>query len=231
MKKFDFFNQYRDPVIVVKSDGDVAFKNNMFCRVFSKFENIKRFAHKMNFEMCPIDSENIDLYSPIYQAIYSKENFFACVSYTLQTGEIKYYDMTAIKRGNYTIFFFTDVSNSVLLESNARRQKEDEDKLAQLQAENDELQNIKQKAQAQAFKIALINKVSNIIRESMNISIILDSVLKELAIMFGCFRTYYAQKNEESFEIINTYGEKNYAQNLKITFDDYVMSKLSSGQI
>ena len=231
MKKFDFFNQYRDPVIVVKGSDEIAFKNNMFCRVFYQFENIRRFAHKLNFEMCPIDSENIDLYSPIYQAIYSKENFFACVSYTLQTGEIKYYDMTAIKRGNYTIFFFTDVSNSVLLESNARRQKEDEDKLAQLQAENDELQNIKQKAQAQAFKIALINKVSNIIRESMNISIILDSVLKELAIMFGCFRTYYAQKNDESFEIINTYGEKNYAQNLKITFDDYVMSKLSSGQI
>ena len=66
MKKFDFFNQYRDPVIVVKSDGDVAFKNNMFCRVFSKFENIKRFAHKMNFEMCPIDSENIAPYRNKY---------------------------------------------------------------------------------------------------------------------------------------------------------------------
>ncbi len=231
MKKFDFFNQYRDPVIVVKSDGDVAFKNNMFCRVFSKFENIKRFAHKMNFEMCPIDSENIDLYSPIYQAISSKENFFACVSYTLQTGEIKYYDMTAVKRGNYTIFFFTDVSNSVLLESNARRQKEDEDKLAQLQVENDELQNIKQKAQAQAFKIALINKVSNIIRESMNISVILDSVLKELSIMFGCFRAYYAQKSDNSFEVINMFGEKDFALHTKINFDDYVSSKIAQGQI
>lgn len=231
MRKFDFFNQYRDPVIVVKGDDEVAFKNNMFCRVFPQFENIRRFAHKMNFEMCPIDSENMDLYSPIFQAIKSSENFFACVSYTTQNSEIQYYEMTAIKRGIYTIFFFTDVSNSVLLENNEKVQKQNETKLAQLQAENDELQNIKQKAQTQAFKIALINKVSNIIRESMNISVILESVLKELAIMFGCFRAYYAQKNDDSFEIINTYGEKNYDQNLKITFDDYVMTKLKSGQI
>lgn len=231
MRKFDFFNQYRDPVIVIKGNEDVVFKNNMFCRVFPQFENVRRFAHKMNFEMCPIDSENMDLYSPVFQAISSKENFFARVSYTLPSGETQYFDMTAVKRGIYTILFFTDVSNSVLLENNERTQKEYELKLAQLKSENDELQNIKQKAQSQAFKIALINKVSNIIRESMNISVILDSVLKELATMFGCFRAYYAQKNEEFFEIINTYGEKSYDQNLKITFDEYVLSKLNSGQI
>ena len=55
-------------------------------------------------------------------------------------------------------------------------QKESEiykDKLQKLQEENDELQKIRQKAQSQAFRIALINKVSNIIRASMDISMIL----------------------------------------------------------
>lgn len=231
MKKFDFFNQYRDPVIVIKDYEQVVYKNNMFNLVFKNFENIYRFAHKMNFDMCPIDSENIDLYSPIFQAIISQENFFARVSYISQEGVTIYYDMTTVKRGNYTIFFFTDVNSSILLENKQQQQIKNEEKLKQLEKENEELQIIKQKAQSQAFRIALINKVSNIIRQSMDISVILNSVLKELVNMFGCFRAYYAQKEDNVFKIINVYGETDTKQNTIITFDNYVISKLKQGNI
>ena len=82
MKKFDFFNQYRDPVIVIKDRDEVVFRNNMFCHIFNNFENIRRFAHKMNFDMCPIESENIDLYSPVYQAEFSAQNQGAALTGT-----------------------------------------------------------------------------------------------------------------------------------------------------
>ncbi len=232
MKKFDFFNQYRDPVIVVRDYEEVVFKNNTFCRVFSNFGDIRRFAHKMNFDICLMNSDNsnLDMYSPVFQAIVSKENFFAQVSYLHSSGETKYYDMTAVKRGKYTILFFTDVSSDILLKDNQKEQAAYKEKLARLQAENDELQKNRQMAQTQAFKIALINKVSNIIRESMDISVILNSVLKELSIMFGCFRAYYARCNSQGFEVIETYGEKDINNNT-ISFDDLVMSKLNSGAI
>ena len=58
-------------------------------------------------------------------------------------------------------------------------------KIEKLVEENEDLQKIKMKAQSQAIRIALINKVSNIIRESIDISQILQSELKELAIMFS----------------------------------------------
>lgn len=231
MKKFDFFNQYRDPVVVVRGYEDVVFKNNTFCRVFKQFENIKKFAHKLNFDICLLDSENFDLYSPIYQAIISKENFFSRVSYISQSGENLYYDMTAVKRGEYTIFFFTDVSSDILLQNNQEKQKNYEEQIQKLQEENDELQKIRQNAQTQAFKIALINKVSNIIRASMNISEIINSALKELGIMFGCFRTYYALKEDDDFVIKEIFGEKDVPLNKKIRFDDYVMSKINNQEI
>lgn len=231
MKKFDFFNQYRDSVIIVKGYENVVFRNNTFCRVFSQFENIKKFAHKLNFDVCLTDSENFDMYSPIYQAIYSKENFFARVSYISQNGENLYYDLTAIKRGEYTIFFFTDISADILLKNNFEKQKDYENKIKILQEENDELQKIRQNAQAQAFKIALINKVSNIIRASMNISEIINSALKELGMMFGCFRTYYASKCDEEFEIKEIFGEKESLLGKKIRFDDYVLSKINNQEI
>ncbi len=231
MKKFDFFNQYRDPVIVIKGYEDVVFKNNTFCRKFSQFTNIRKFAHKMNFEMCPIDSENIDLYSPIFQAIISKQNFFARVSYATLQGDISYYDLTSVKRGDYTIIFLTDVSSEILLQDNEKEQIKYKSKLEELQQENEELREIRQRAQSQAFRIALINKVSNIIRESMDISIILHSVLRELSMMFGCFKAYYASSGKVGFEIQQTYGEDfNYTGNI-ITFDNSVMDKLRKREV
>ena len=232
MKKFDFFNQYRDPVIVVRDYEDVVFKNNVFCRVFPKFDTLKKFAHRMNFEMCPMDSENADLYSPIFQAIVSKENFFANISYSSIDGSTVYYDMTSIKRGCYTILFFVDVSSNVMLKNNIQEQQKVLEELAKLQEENDELQKIRQKAQTQAFKIALINKVSNIIRESMNISDILNSVLQELSIMFGCFRSYYAiSQGDGKFKITEVYGENEALKDESVQFDDYVLEKINKREI
>ena len=113
MKKFDFFNQYRDPVIIVRDYENVVFRNNIFCRVFQHFGDIRKFAHKMSFDMCPMDSENVDLYSPIFQAIVSSENFFARVTYLNSQNQFVYYDLTAIKRGAYTIIFLVDVTSEV----------------------------------------------------------------------------------------------------------------------
>ena len=231
MKKFDFFKQYSDPVIVIRDYDDVVFKNNSFCRVFNQFTDIKRFAHKINFDFCPMDSENVDLYSPIFQAITSKENFYARITYTNNSGQVFYYDMTAVKRELYTIFFFTDISSAITLENYQKENEKYKEKLAKLEEENEELLKIKQNAQTQAFRIALINKVSNIIRESMDISVILNSVLKELSLMFGCFKSYYAENKDDSFTIIENYGENNINKDIPIKFDQNVMSKLEKQEI
>ena len=62
-----------------------------------------------------------------------------------------------------------------------------------LENENDSLTKIKSDAQAQAIKIALINKVSNIFSESLDLPKILNSALNELLTIFGAFRVYYAE--------------------------------------
>ena len=230
MKKFDFFNQYISPVIVVRDYEKVVFRNNTFCRVFNNFDDIRKFAHRMNFEVCPMDSENVDLCSPIFQAITSKENFFARVYYSSVPGQTVFYDLTAIKRGAYTIIVLVDVSSDVLLKDNQKEREAFQDKLTKLEEENEELQKIRLKAQAQAIRIALINKLSNIIRESMDISVILNSALRELAIMFGCFKTYYAQRNENGFEVVETFGENNFTGK-EISFDAYALKQLMSDKI
>ena len=102
MKKFNFLNQFPDAVIVANNSGEVVFKNNTFKRWFKNFSNLNKFSHNMNFDICPLNSENIEIYSPIYHALNSKENFFAYVSYELPQNKILYYNLTAIKKRRYT---------------------------------------------------------------------------------------------------------------------------------
>ena len=99
-----------------------------------------------------------------------------------------------------------------------------------MEEENEDLQKIRQKAQSQAIRIALINKVSNIIRESMDISKILNSALNELAIMFGAYKAYYASNFDGDFTLEEIYGDKNKNQK-KIKFDERAYKQIVSGDI
>lgn len=229
MKKFDFLNQFPDAVIVSNNLGEVVFKNNTFNRWFKNFSDIKRFSHNMNFDICPLNSENIEIYSPIYHALTSKENFFAYVTFETTQGKTFYYNMTAVKKTKYTVIFLTDVTAKNELETFKAKNEFLMRQYSELQEENDDLQKIRQKAQSQAIRIALINKMSNIIRESMDISKILNSALYELAIMFGAFKAYFASNNEGEFTITETYGDKN-KPDTKIKFDENTYKLIVSGE-
>ena len=98
MKKFSFLNQFPDGVIVTNKSGDVVFQNNAFKRMFKNFSGLKKFSHNMNFDICPLNSENIEIYSPVYHALNSKEDFFSRITYQVSPTAAKYFDLTAIKR-------------------------------------------------------------------------------------------------------------------------------------
>ena len=219
MKKFDFFRQFRDAVIIINKKYEVVYRNHTFKRWFKNFVNLKKFSHNSSFDVCPLDSENVEIYSPIYNAAISKENFFARISYQSENN-LYYYDLQAIKKGNYTILFFTDVSAQNSLDNVYKQNKKLQEQIDKLQEENEDLQKIKEKAQNQAIRIALINKVSNNIRESIDLSQIIQSAMKELAIMFCAYKAYYAKADKKGFSIQEVYGEKKSKMPSIICFDN-----------
>ena len=233
MKKFDFLNQFRDAVLVVNNHFEIVYHNNTFKRVFYNLSNLKKLSHGMNFDICPLNSENIESYSPLYHAIVSKENFFAHISFVYENNKKCYFDLTAVKKSKYTVIFFTDVTASIERQSFQRYNAELKMKYANLAGENEDLLKIKQKAQSQAIRIALINKVSNSIRESMNISTILQTALKELSVMFGAYRAYYASYRDKQFSLREVYGDTadlpqgNDFELDKATFDAILKKKIS----
>lgn len=230
MKKFEAFNRFADAVIVVNSNDEVVFRNNAFKRKFNQFSDLKKFSHNLNFDICPVSSDNFEIYSPIRHALDSKENFFARVSYEISQNEVLFFDMTAIKKNDITAIFFSDVTAEAEVDDYRKQLSLFRQKCETLESENRELQNIRQKAQSQAIRLALINKMSNIIRESMDISKIINSALSELALMFGAFKVYYAENIDGQLIVKEVFGENDFTDT-KIKFDENAYSRIVSGNI
>lgn len=219
MGKFDIFNKYSSAVIVINDKKEVVFKNNLFRRVFSDFESLKKFSHKLDYNVYAIDSNNVSVHSPIIQALESNEDFSAYVSYQSADNKYLYYDMSASKKGKYNIIVLTDVTSKIEFEKLSQKSINQQKYITTLETENKNLSKIKQQAQSQAMKLLLLNNISNIIRSSIDTSKIINSALKELSELFAAFNAYYAVYSKEmNAYIINKSLHKKDIGN-KITFD------------
>lgn len=237
MEKFEFFNEYPNPVFVVDNTSlEVKYCNNAFKRSFPDFTTLKKFSHKLNCEICLIDTSDWETHSPIVQAIRSPENFVTYVSYQDKT-DYKYYEITARKRGRgkyegkYTIIFFIDKTPEVKYQQLLDEKNELDTRCRMLDEDIKSLESIKKKAQSQALKMGLINKVSNIMNESIDIASIILPTIKELATIFNAFRAYFAEYNIKNniFKITYTLDEEETG--MPIMFDSLVMRKIGNREI
>lgn len=228
MEKFKFFNKFKDAVIITDNQKDVVFMNNAFKHVFDDYSDFKRFSYQLNFDFYPFEVENALDYLPINQLYTTVEDLSARVSYQKSSDELLYFDLSAYRRSKYVIMIFSDVSAQFELEKlKAEKQnieKNCEDAINEVQ----KLRKTSHTNQTQVIKMTLINKISNIIRESIDSQKILTSALKELAMVFGAFRAYYASNEDDFFKIQYAYGkDKNEFIGKKITFNKKVFEALS----
>jgi len=229
MGKFDLFNKFNSAVIIIGENKETVFTNNVFKRYFKDFENIKKFSHKLDYKVYPLESSNMDVLSPILQALKSKEDFSAHITYQSYENNPLYFDLNSTKRGKYTVIIFTDVTAKIEFNNLQKQAQSYNKKINLLEEENKSMSKIKLQAQSQAMKLLLLNNISNIIRSSIDVSVILKSALKELSEMFASFRAYYAVYTDNGFVIKESVKPKD--KNKKITFEKVVNDCIISGKV
>ena len=231
MGKFDLFNKFSSAVVIVDENLEVVFRNNVFKRVFSDFVDLEKFSHKLNYEVCALVSNDVEVHSPILQALKSVEDFSAHVLYQSVKNEYSYYDMISTKKRGYTTFVFTDVTAKVGLEKSIARNQVLQKKITLLEVDNKNLSKVKQQAQSQAMKLLLLNNISNIIRGSVDTSKILKSAIDELSQLFAAFRAYYAvySKDMAAYIINESLTKKDVTR--KITFDKETERMIANGKV
>lgn len=233
MGKFDLFNKFNSAVVIIGENKETVFTNNVFKRTFKDYENIKKFSHKLNYDIWAIDSNDMTVYSPILQAVKSNEDLSAHIMYQAYNNNVftpMFFDMNSTHKGKYTVIIFTDVTAKVKYNDLLKQNSNNQTKISILEEENKNMAKIKLQAQSQAMKLLLLNNVSNIIRESIDTSSILKSALKELSQMFGAFRAYYAVSQEsDCFKISESVNKKDL--NKTVTFDNNIMQTINSGKV
>ncbi len=230
MGKFDLFNKFNSAVIIINDNKDVVFRNNVFRRIFPDFKTLEKFSHKLNYNVCALVSNDVTVHSPISQALASKEDFSAYITYQTFSNDLYYYDMNATQKGKYHMIVLTDVTAKTKLDTITQKNQNLQKKVNILEGDNKNLSKIKLQAQSQAMKLLLLNNISNIIRESIDTSVILKSALEELSQMFGAFRGYYAtSENGQNFKIVEALNSKD--KNIKISFEKEAYNYIKKGKV
>lgn len=210
MDKFllDFYNNHNFAIAILDCNNNISFLNNAFIRVFGNLIDLKLVSHRFNFEICVLNNEELKSINPINCLLNSKENFFCRASYQKSKDVYMHFNIRLIhQNGEKTIIF-----NDVTLEHTNKTISQNLDSISKdfskLKSENEKFSELKHRAQIQAIKMAMINRISSTIRKSISLSKIMNSALEELYKLSGATKVYYAPVFEEDYKIEYIYPEK-----------------------
>ena len=203
MANFYTYDLCSDAVFILNNKEVITYANNAFCENFPDVgKDINKLIPYFDFDICILDNSQIFEITPISLAIKSKENY-SCSALHTKTGVI------------YEIFTYNEKSNKIFI---LKAQKEDitqfDKKIKKLESENQKAQQLKQKAQTQAAKIGLLNRIYTIIQKENELDSILFQAYQELNKVFGAEKLFFAKSNDNKFEINVIFPDKyNYAKN------------------
>lgn len=223
MNKFllDFYNNHNYAIAILDYENNVKFLNSSFIRLFGNLIDLKLIAHRFNFEICVLDNNDLTKINPMTAALSSKENFFCWSSYQQSKDSYMYFNIRTIYQDGEKVMIFNDVT----LEQTHKTVSKDLDKVSKsyskLKTENEKFSELKHRAQLQAIKMGIINRLSGTIRKSISLSTIINSTLEELYKISGAIKVYYATSSGDYFNTEYIFPNK-YAEQLreKVEFDD-----------
>ena len=201
MNKFEFLNLIDEAIIVLNNKNEIIFRNNTLKRKFGNFESISKISNYFNFEICALNSDNIQNTTPINLLLESNENFFCFCNYQKSKDEYLYINLYSIKYKKFLVIFFKDVTSTVNLERSEDEINELEIKNTILRQETNKYAQLKQTAQEQVLKLAVLNRISTTIRESTEISEIINSAITEIHNHLGALKTYFAKLQGNKLKI------------------------------
>ncbi len=200
-----FYHNLEEPIIIYDKKLDILYHNLSFGKVFTQcsqtqgLDCLAKLSYRFSYQMCFIRSEDVRTYNPIISAIKNDINFSTFASYQKDENVSYHFLIKAFSvKKRYRIVYFYDITNELKTE----KLKEENERL---RIQNIEFASTNSKAQNQAVKMALLNRISLSIKNELDIKTLIEKSLKELSIVFGANKSYFAQFDKEDFKIKYTY--------------------------
>ncbi len=231
MDILDFVKNINIPVLVLDKNENVTYTNPCFNIFFGEnifLKGIKKFKNSFSIQSCTLYPENIIDYNPINLAIEADGNFNTIAVYQKSSEDFFTLKISSFKYLDYFVIEFADCSDEYKLEEVTQNYYQVKSELEQLKIESSKNLETKDKAQTQAIKMALLNRIFEALRKSIDIDKTLNFAFKEMSEIFGFSKLGFAfsEDDDKKFEIKNIYPSKYKEELSKITEIDEKSLKL-----
>ena len=226
----NFYHNLEEPIIIYDKKQNILYHNLAFKKTFGDFSEAQGFdclsklSYKFSYQLCFLKSEDLRTYNPIISAIDKDVNYTTYATYQMSEDKFFHFMIKSFSvKKRYRVVYFYDITNDLQKD----RLKEENERL---RIQNVEFATTNSKAQNQAVKMALLNRISISIKNELDIKTLIEKSLKELSIVFGASKSYFAQLNKDVFEIKYTYPDV-FAPQIgeEVIYSKIIMDDLHAG--
>ncbi len=229
MLSLDFYKKLNVPCLVVSQEQKILFANLSAIDLFGHISSVKKLQHNFNFDICLLDYTDISDYNPISAALKSDCEFYSFATYQNSKNEFFNFELCSFKQEKNTIFLFKDITYKYRYDKLLADYDKVNSEYLNIQSNHTKFVQMEQNAQNHAVKMSLINKISNQIRNSMDIKKIIDTALKELVLLVGGFKGYYILTKNSDYVVKQVYpSEYKKSINKIVKFDSSVKKIINS---
>lgn len=217
-------------LLVLDAENNIFFLNNSAKNLFGDIKKIKEIEHFFSFNVCILDREKFFDYNPIQEIVNFNALFRAETLFQVDSNSYRNLNIRSFSLQNKKIIILSDITEKIQNTSLKNLIEENEKIIKNLQKENKEFSELKEKAQTLAIRTGLINKISNKIRDSFDIEEIIQTAVEEISKTLGVSQGFYAENNLNKELVIKQVwlGEKEKFKEIhKINPDEDALLKKS----
>ena len=225
-----FYHNLKEPIFICDIQSDTFYQNKACRDVFGELpanggiKALKKIDYKFHFDFCLFKSDDIN-FSPFDELLSSKNSITTYGVYQESEMVLRHFVIKAFSIKKYRILYFYDITKELecnkILEENEK-----------LKIENQKFINTNSKAQNQAVKMALLNRISTSLSKTTDVKTLISTALKELSIILGANRLYFAKRiNQSEFRVDSVYPIDAKIEDNIFYYDEHVVSTLTDGKI
>lgn len=209
---------YIAPAFLLDKNNKILCTNGRAKAILGEVKSLESIAHQFSFDICILNEENYLVYNPISAALLSKENFYAqCV---LQINQNKFINvsLSKIKIDNCSLLLINNENGSAALQLEIETLQEQLLKYSLMARTSEE----------QALRLALVNKISSLIKDSLDLKEIINVAIDETSKVLNINKSLFVLSKNGDYEVIyNSFSKNIDKQKLLSSIETFDLQKIS----
>ncbi|MFH0702240.1 MAG: ATP-binding protein [bacterium] len=217
-EKNDLFWDSKEGFIIFDINKNIVYLNDFAQKLLGSIDTITKIEHQFSFlDVCILKEQDIIGYNPINAAINSAERFKAEALLQIAQDHYKTLIIRSFNIKNNKIIIFSDLSEEIENINLKKYYTDCTKQINKLQQDNEEFSKLKELAETQSIRTGLINRISNSIRNTLNIDKIIKTAVNEISETLGVYKGLFASldKNTNKLIIKQEWHTNNFESSVK----------------